>query len=72
MCCGSGVSCGLTPGRKCAFVPQAFPREWRNMGQAPIAGGRRVATSAVVAVSSQVVVKCACTVLDDMKVAQRQ
>ena len=71
MCCSSGVSCGLTPVRKCAFVPQTFLREWRNMGQAPFAGGRRVATSAVVAVTSQLVVKCACTDLDDTKVAQR-
>ena len=72
MCCGSGISCGLTCARKCTFAPHAFLREWRHMGQVPIAVGRRVVTSAVVAVSSQVVVKCACTVLDDMKVAQRQ
>ena len=59
MCCGSGVSCGLTLRRKCTFAPHVFLREWRNMGQAPIAVRRRVAASAVVAVSSQVVVKCA-------------
>ena len=30
-----------------------------NIGQAPISVGRRVATSAIVAISNQVVVKCA-------------
>ena len=61
MCCGRCVICDWTPG--CAFVSRAVTREWRIVGRGPIAVGRRGATFAVVAVSSQFVVKYVCTVL---------
>ena len=56
---GRCVSCDQTPASKCAFVLRALLRERRIMGQVPLAVGRRGATFAIVAVSSQFVVKCA-------------
>ena len=51
------------PDVKCAFVERVVVRVRSRVGRIPIAVGRRVATCAVVAVSSQFVVKCACPVL---------
>ena len=62
MCCGSGVSCHWRLGSECSFVPRVFRRDRRHVGPDLIADGRSVATFAVVAVSSQFVVKCPCTV----------
>ena len=62
MCCGSGVSCHRRLGSECSFVPRVFRRDRRHKGGTLIAVGRRVATFAVVAVSSQFVVRCACPV----------
>ena len=56
MCCGRPSVATGHPEVKCAFVQKAFVR-------APIAIGRRVATCAAVAVSSQFVVKRTCPVL---------
>ena len=67
----SGVSCDRTTGRKCADAPKGFLRGRSHVGPDLIADGRSVATCAAVAVSSQFVVKCPCTDLDETKVAQR-
>ena len=72
MCCGSGVSCHRRLGSECSFVPRVFRRDRRHKGRIPIAVGRRVATCGVVTVSSQFVVKGACTVLDGTKVNGRE
>ena len=62
MCCGRCVCFDQTPTCKCGFVLEGLIPERRNMGRGPIAVGRRGATFAVVALSSQFVVKCACAV----------
>ena len=67
MCCGRCVCCDQTPACKCAFVLGVLILERRNIGRGPLAVGRRGATFAVVAVSSQFVVKCACRVFGRAK-----